>query len=311
MENNFIAMDVETANSQRSSICSIGLVKFENGEIVDTFYSLINPEESFDEINISIHNITPEMVVTAPNYINIRPIIIDFIDNYPVVCHYAAFDTGVIRAANDKYNITNFEFEYLCTYQLSKALLTRLSYKLSMLCKEFNINFMHHDALEDARACGNLLIKLCDLNECSNYHELAEQAGYKKLGHVKEIDFTGFRKYKTKKNVDILSQLHEGNPEHFNTENEFYKKNVVFTGTLISMVRREAMQLIKNIGGIPQKGLTRDTNYLIMGEQDLRVLDSSGKSSKLKKAEQYLLDGKNIELLGENDFLKLLEDKDD
>ncbi|HGA1135296.1 hypothetical protein Q7V72_02125 [Streptococcus suis] len=45
--NSFVALDVETANSFRGSLCAIGLVKFENGKITDFFYSHINPEEEF------------------------------------------------------------------------------------------------------------------------------------------------------------------------------------------------------------------------------------------------------------------------
>lgn len=43
----FAAIDFETANNQRSSVCSVGVVVVRNGEIADTFYSLINPEPNY------------------------------------------------------------------------------------------------------------------------------------------------------------------------------------------------------------------------------------------------------------------------
>ena len=52
MTYSYVALDVETANSFRGSICSIGLVKFQNGKVVDSSYSLIHPEEDFDYRNI-------------------------------------------------------------------------------------------------------------------------------------------------------------------------------------------------------------------------------------------------------------------
>lgn len=45
---NFVAIDFETANSNAYSPCSVGIAKFENGTLVDSFYSLINPEQEFD-----------------------------------------------------------------------------------------------------------------------------------------------------------------------------------------------------------------------------------------------------------------------
>lgn len=41
----FAAIDFETANNERSSVCSVGIVIVRNGEIVDSFYSLISPED--------------------------------------------------------------------------------------------------------------------------------------------------------------------------------------------------------------------------------------------------------------------------
>ena len=38
---NFAAIDFETANEQRTSVCSVGIVIVREGEIVDTYYSLI------------------------------------------------------------------------------------------------------------------------------------------------------------------------------------------------------------------------------------------------------------------------------
>ena len=44
---NFAAIDFETANNERSSVCSVGIVIVRNGEIVDSFYSLIQPEPNY------------------------------------------------------------------------------------------------------------------------------------------------------------------------------------------------------------------------------------------------------------------------
>ena len=43
----FAAIDFETANFERSSVCSVGVVIVRGGEIVDSFYSLIQPEPNY------------------------------------------------------------------------------------------------------------------------------------------------------------------------------------------------------------------------------------------------------------------------
>ena len=63
----FVALDVETANSDLASICQIGLVDFRDGHMVKSWEWLIDPEDYFDEINVSIHGIdeTAVQVLTS------------------------------------------------------------------------------------------------------------------------------------------------------------------------------------------------------------------------------------------------------
>ena len=55
----FVAFDFETANAKRNSACSLALSVVRNGQIVDEFYSLINPQAEFAPTNIRIHGIRP------------------------------------------------------------------------------------------------------------------------------------------------------------------------------------------------------------------------------------------------------------
>ena len=69
--NAFVALDVETANADSSSICQIGVVTFENSVVADTWVSLVNPEDEFDEFNVSIHGISEDDVIDAPTFLSI------------------------------------------------------------------------------------------------------------------------------------------------------------------------------------------------------------------------------------------------
>ena len=82
--------------------------------------------------------------------------------------------------------------------------------------------------------------------------------------------------------------------------------NVVFTGKM-QMPRDEARKAVIRIGGFAPKGLTQDTDYLVVGVQDLRVVGESGLSSKMKTAQKYREKGLPIEVISEADFLEMIQ----
>src|SRR5690606_2436335 len=101
--------------------------------------------------------------------------------------------------------------------------------------------------------------------------------------------------------VEITGDVTKHNPDCI-----FYGQTVVFTGTLSSMSRSQAHQVIADIGGIVGKSVTRDTNYLFVGQQDYRVVGEQGMSSKQVKAIQQIAKGFPLEILSEEEFLKSL-----
>ena len=62
----FVALDVETANTDVGSICQIGLAAFKDGALIQEWTSLINPEEAFSAFNIKVHGLTAAHVTDAP-----------------------------------------------------------------------------------------------------------------------------------------------------------------------------------------------------------------------------------------------------
>ena len=59
----FVALDVETANCDRASICQIGLAVYENGKLSDEWSTYVDPKDYFDYVNISIHGINASTVI--------------------------------------------------------------------------------------------------------------------------------------------------------------------------------------------------------------------------------------------------------
>ncbi|MGI6155046.1 MAG: exonuclease domain-containing protein [Enterococcus lemanii] len=311
MSINFVAIDFETANQSRASACSVGMIKVLNGEIVDSYYSLINPETEFDPYNTYIHGITSEMVENQPTYANISNQILDFSESLPLVAHYAPFDMGVIRDSNDRYEITDFKVNYFDSYYLSRQLIQSLSYRLNDLSSLLKFDLDHHNALSDAEACAKIILYLCETHSANNIDELNKLGRYFKLGVVDGSLGSGFRRKKdSKKNAkgyDINALLDSIDKDNLDKAHPFYETRACFTGKLQSMTRINAMEVFASYGGIPEKSVTKSTNYLVMGEQDLNVIRSDdGKSSKVKRAEKLLSEGQDVQLIGEQQFLQML-----
>ena len=79
-------------------------------------------------------------------------------------------------------------------------------------------------------------------------------------------------------------------------------KRVVFTGTLSTMTRNEAKLLLCDVGGYPQNTFGPSTDYLVMGETNLAVVDHrTGTSSKFRKAQKQ-----GIPILSETEFMTMV-----
>ncbi|MCM3323282.1 exonuclease domain-containing protein [Cytobacillus kochii] len=300
---NFIAFDFETANSSRHSICSVGMVIVKEGKIVDSIYQLINPEEEFDGFNISIHHITPHDVKNSPTFDVFYNSIRDKIDNQLMVAHYLAFDGYALRDNLTKYEIHPCNNQLLCTYQLSKRLLRgKPSYSLDTLCQYYGIELPnHHHALADAQACAELMLKLTDEHELLDFDSIFNKTRIRP-GILSPNDYRSSLVSKNKGKID-LSEIEISSDA--DTENPFYGKNIVFTGKLNLFTRKEAAQLIANKGGIPQNGINKETNYIILGDFE-EVMIKGNKSSKLEKAEKMINEGKELEIISEEDFIKMI-----
>ena len=162
--NAFVALDVETANADSSSICQIGVVTFENSVVADTWVSFVNPEDEFDEFNVSIHGISEDDVIDAPTFLSIATHLDQLIADRIVVCH-TGFDRAALSRAYAKHGLSIPE---CCWLDSARVLLRALSqferkgYGLANLAEWCGISFSHHDACEDARATGLVLIKAID-----------------------------------------------------------------------------------------------------------------------------------------------------
>ena len=100
----FVAVDVETANPDLASICSIGAATFENGTLVSEWYTLVDPRDYFYQVNVAIHGIDEDMVRGAPTYEEVTARIDQLFRDMVVVSH-THFDRVAIRQASERRSV--------------------------------------------------------------------------------------------------------------------------------------------------------------------------------------------------------------
>lgn len=156
----YTAIDVETPNRYSRSICSIGLVHIGEASEPVRLHYLVNPEDDFDGINISIHGIRPEDVENEPTLEAIWPEIEPYFSNGLLLAHNALFDLPVMRRALERHGIYAEGWRYLCTLEKARRHIPKYafgSHRLDALCEGLGIALdCHHNALCDALACANL-----------------------------------------------------------------------------------------------------------------------------------------------------------
>lgn len=282
--NSFIVIDVETANADYASICQIGIVEFENSKIVNTWKTYVNPQDIFDEFNIEIHGITPDMVIGAPTFKDLYPTLKEKLNN-KITVHHMPFDRTAINQSCERYYLDYIETNWLDSARIVRRAWTQFAhtgYALAKISEYLNIEFKHHDALEDAIAAGKVVIEAINKTGLS-IDEWIDRS--KKPVHL----------YKDGSTAPKL----DGNPE-----GDLYGENIVFTGSL-SIPRHEAAQLAAQMGCNVQNGITKKTTILVVGQQDDFKLAGYEKSSKHRKAEEYIRKGIKIRIISEKDFFAL------
>ena len=282
---NFIAIDVETANADMASICQIGLAKYESGKLADEWVTYVDPEDYFDDINVSIHGIDESTVKGAPSFGDLDGTLHSHLEGKVVVCH-THFDRVAMNQAFQKYDVNALICTWLDSARVARRAWSESAWKgygLYPVCKMLGHEFRHHDALEDAKAAAYILLA------ASNEIGLDIDGWIKRVRQPIDPKASGTGSYINR----------DGNPE-----GAFYGEVLVFTGAL-AIPRREAADLAAAIGCQVESGVTKETTLLVVGDQDIKKLAGHEKSSKHRKAEGLIEKGIPIRILKESDFKEL------
>jgi len=309
----FVSIDFETANEKRASVCAVALILFEDGKITKELEWIVSPPQHlnyFNPYNVQIHGINESDIIGKPEFNKVWHEIYQLINHRILVAHNASFDISVLRQLLDCYDLDYPSIKFICTCSVARKTWDKqINYTLKNIGNNLGYIFNHHDAYDDARICGQIFLDACKYHCCDSIADLAKKIGLKKgiLSCNKyrpcsvSDPYPGLRKGKFEKiELTKLSQ------ECINAGGIFSGKNVVFTGTLISMTRQTAAQKVVSHGGYVSNTINKGTNFLVMGVQDFARFVDNKQSSKTKRANELIEEGQQVEIIDENEFLRLI-----
>ena len=306
----YCVIDIETTglDPKYDEIIEVSALKIRDNKVIEKYTSLVKPEQriivygeeidSFieegrrvkyiDDFIAELTGITNQMLHDAPSIDEVLTSFNKFIGNDILIGHNINFDINFLYdncINNMKEPLIN---NFIDTLRLSRKVLPELKHhRLDDLIKYF-----HKETRNQHRA----------LNDCSLTNEI-----YKELESLIKEKYGSLdafkeqcKKYSSTKSLrakDIIAQTTE-----FNEEHPLFGKVCVFTGTLEKMQRKDAMQIVVNLGGICGDKVTSRTNFLILGNNDYCKTIKDGKSNKQKMAERLKIEGNDIEIISENVF---------
>lgn len=305
----YTVIDIETTGLDPyfDYIIEVSAIKYENNIIIDSYSSLLKPDEYpyydddeenpdlefgyyVDDFITSLTGITNQMIEEAPPSKEVLETFFKFIGDSILVGHNVNFDINFLYDNRIKYFNCPLKNDFVDTLRLARLILKDLPHhRLKDLILHYNINVeQEHRAFDDCKATNEIFKLLASdaKNQFGSIDSFIESRKSSIYG-IKAKDIN-----KTSDNIDPDCPL--------------YNKTCVFTGKLDKMARKDAMQLVVNIGGLVADNVTKKTNYLILGNNDYCSTIKNGKSSKQKKAENLKLSGQDIEIITENVFYDML-----
>ena len=278
----FVALDVETANADMASICQIGAARYANGALINEWKTYVDPQDYFDGMNVDNPRHSREhrsWSADVPG--SIWNLLRRWLSNAVVVTH-THFDRTALHQAAAKYGLaipscTVARQCPCCSQSVDRVRGTR-GYGLANVCRTIGYEFRHHDALEDAKAAGTVVL-----------------AALQKTG----LDLAGMlRKNRLPHHRHGFGSGEVGLQREGNIDGPLYGEVLVFTGALHTP-REHAADIAANLGCQVAGNVSKATTLLAVGDQDVTRLAGHSKSSKHRKAEELIAKGVPIRILRE------------
>lgn len=168
-DDTIIVLDTETTGLDHKceKLIEIAAVKMKNGEVIETFSSLVNPQKPIRYSSFLIHNISEEMVQDAPNIEEVLPKFLKFVGDHAFVAHNAIFDYSFINEAMKATYGKRFLNHRIDTFEMYRSVFPdEGSHGLNALLRRFGFNEdVVHRALDDAMCLAKVYPRLRSLYE--------------------------------------------------------------------------------------------------------------------------------------------------
>lgn len=278
--NSFVALDVDTANANYASICSVGVCRFEDGLVVDEWYQLVDPRGDFGWKQIEMHGLRPQDVAGQPTFVEVIDEIAEFVDGMPVA-HYGHLNRDAIAQACEKWFLPPPDWRFIDTLHAAKQAWPNRQdgYDLGELCGVLGHELaLHHNALDDARGAGAVFLAA------------SERLGVDKIG--------------------LLSQRIPKPGEHHRlwsdvTDLTLLKDVIVFSDRASDLSNDEGLQTtLKRRGAEVRRRLSNRTTIYVLS--DAEWLDEESTAQR-RGAAQRLSRGQRLQIMSERDFLAMIE----
>ena len=291
-----VFFDVETPNRENNSICSIGIVKTTaQGKLITYKYFLINPQATFDPINVAIHNITDAEIIGQPDFATIWDReLAALMENSCLVAHNAVFDLAVLRKSLARYERHLDPCPWTCTMKLSQAIYPEApTHKLDVICDYLGIPLRkHHEALSDAEACYHLFARMCKTGKVRPTEQWSTyNFDIGNEGIITRRQELQARENKARKVVDRLPDVVERSAGGVDIENSVF----CLTGDFLMSPesKQPVIDMLVAQGGIYSKNLTLKCDYLIVGSLGSPFWKNGNYGSKIEKAMKNAESGKS------------------
>jgi DNA polymerase III subunit epsilon len=288
----FTVVDIETTgfNPKYDEIIELSAIKIIDGHTRDSYESLIKPSTPIDEFIEDLTGISNEMVENAPDISGALPEFLAFVGNSTVLGQNVNFDINFIYDNSMRISGKPFTNDFVDLLRISKRAFPELpDHRLCTVAQ----------ALEIAAAGMHRGQKDCEITyscfeKCKNI--LSDRYG----------NIQNFCNFCATSHRGILAKAISASTVEFDEDHPLFNKFCVFTGTLSQMLRKEAMQAVADVGGKCEDRITQETNFLIVGSFEYTASVKGNKSSKIKKAENYILRGQDLKIISEDTFYDLL-----
>lgn len=331
----FAAIDVETANSARGSICAVGVTVVRDGRREETASWLCRPPaglEFFNWHNIRVHGISAAMVADRPEFVELFPEVVATVGELPLIAHNAGFDSGAIREACARSGIQTPAWDFSCSLSLARRHLNLDSYRLPHVAAALGIDFTnHHDAAADAAAAADIVIALAARSGVDSLAALESMVVDRPLRVEPTSRTYATRTRRTRpaaadaRSAELADKTTHGPGERAPRRSWFgreelvlptvtgddpshllYGEIVVFTGDLAAMTRQEAWNAIAACGATPARNVTRRTTRLVIGDGFRGVDPAEYSTSKARRVVELRSRGQRIEVMDEAAFVACL-----